>query len=142
MRQEPGTVLLIEVDDHLRVGPCLEAVPPGLEQSSQFDEVVYLAVQDNPHGAVLIGDGLPAGIEIDDGKAPTRQADRPGHIRPRVVWPAVRKSTAHLRDEIRVDRPPIQVELACDAAHGSVGKRRRTSRLTAEGPLVKRLNPR
>src|SRR5439155_13779954 len=74
VRQEPGTVLLIEVDDHLRVGPCLEAVPPGLEQSSQFDEVVYLAVQDNPHGAVLIGDGLPAGIEIDDGKAPTRQA--------------------------------------------------------------------
>ena len=64
--EEPGALLLIEVHDHFRVGPRPKAVPPALELGAQFDEVVDLAVQDNPYRAVFIGNGLPARIEIDD----------------------------------------------------------------------------
>ena len=87
--EEPGALLLVEVHDHLCVRPRPKAVPPALELGAQFDEVVDLAVQDNPYRAVFIRDGLLAGREIDDRQTPARQADRPGHVMPRVVRPAV-----------------------------------------------------
>src|SRR5207247_8833884 len=81
--EEPGALLLIEVHDHLCVRPRPKAVPPALELGAQFDEVVELAVQDNPYRAVFIDDGLPAGREIDERQTPARQAHRPGHVMPR-----------------------------------------------------------
>ncbi len=47
-------LLLVEVDDDFRVGVGAELVPLRDERRAQFLEIVNLAVEDDPDGAVLV----------------------------------------------------------------------------------------
>ena len=63
------------MDDHLGVAVRAEAVPARLELGADVGEVVDLAVEDDPDRAVLVGERLIAGREIDDAQAAMPEAD-------------------------------------------------------------------
>ena len=65
----PRPVFLVQVHDRLGVARRPEPVTAGLEVGPQLGEVVDLAVEDQPHRAVLVGDRLVAGGEVDDAEA-------------------------------------------------------------------------
>ena len=73
---EALAVLLVEVDEHLGVAARREAVPGALELVPQLAVVVDLAVLDDGDPAVLVGDRLVAGREVDDREPPGREPDR------------------------------------------------------------------
>src|SRR5262249_32227107 len=64
-----GTFLFVEVNQRLRVGRGVELVAARDQIGAQFLVLVDLAVEDDPDAAIFIGDGLVAGIEVDDGEA-------------------------------------------------------------------------
>src|SRR4029450_11801246 len=55
-------VLLVEVDEHLGVRLCPEAMSGALEAGSELAVVVDLPVLDDVDSAVLVGDRLGAGL--------------------------------------------------------------------------------
>ncbi len=64
--QALGPELLVQVEDDLAVGPRAEPVSPALQLAADALEIVELSVHDDLDGAVLVGDGLIPGGEIDD----------------------------------------------------------------------------
>ena len=70
-----GPVLLVEVDDDLGVGFRREDVPLLLERGAQLHVVEDLAVEDDPDAPVLVGDRLPAALEVDDAQPRVGEAD-------------------------------------------------------------------
>ena len=69
------TVLLIQMQNHLGIGPGPELMPPGLESGAEFDVIEHLAIEDDPQGFVLVGDRLLTRAEIDDAQARVAQGD-------------------------------------------------------------------
>ena len=67
--------LLVEVDDRLGVAVGRKTWPRALEVAPQLAVVVDLAVEDDPDGAVLVGDRLMAAFEVDDAEPAHRQAN-------------------------------------------------------------------
>ena len=63
---EVEAVLLVEVDDDLGVGAGVKAVAMRFKFAAQLGIIVDLAVEDRPHGAVLVVNGLLARVEIND----------------------------------------------------------------------------
>src|SRR5207245_2637195 len=64
--QAAGAVVLVEVQGDLAVGSRAEAVAPPLQVAAESLEVVELAVDGDPPRAVLAGDRLVAGGQVDD----------------------------------------------------------------------------
>jgi hypothetical protein len=64
--QEMLAVFPVGVQDHLAVGMGEKAVPPGLQQGAQLDEVIDLAVGDQGEAAVGGLQGLMPAGQIDD----------------------------------------------------------------------------
>ena len=90
--------LLVQVNDDLRVRAGSEAVPPRLQVPAQLGEVVDLAVDHRPDGAVLVGHGLvPAGRQVDDGQAPVPQHHRPVVVIPSASGPRWARAAAIAR---------------------------------------------
>ena len=85
-------LLLVEVENRLRVGDGPVAVAPGLQGPPEIPVVVDFAVERDPERLVLVGHGLaPRGGEIHDGE------------------PAVPEAGATIRrnPDTRVVRPPM-----------------------------------
>lgn len=59
-------LLLIQVDNDLGIAPRGEDVAARLQLSAQLPVVVDLTVEDDPAGAVLVGERLMAGLDVDD----------------------------------------------------------------------------
>ena len=87
---EVGPVLLVRVDDDLRVRRRPEPVALALELRAQVRVVVDLAVVDGPDRAVLVGNRLASVAESDDAEAPVPEPHGPVHVEPVVVRPPVR----------------------------------------------------
>ncbi len=66
---------LVSVDDDLGVGMRPEAMPAALELGPQRREVVDLAVEDDQHRAVLVGERLLTSGDIDDAQAAVGEPD-------------------------------------------------------------------
>src|SRR4029079_14510121 len=77
--------------------------------------VVDLAVEDDPGAAVLVGHGLMAAGEVDDGQAPHGEAGLPQQHGAVVVRAAVNEGGAHPLQDRRIG--PEEVPLAADSAH-------------------------
>ena len=88
-RKRLGAPRLVGVDDDLGVAAGAEAVAERLELGAQLDVVEDLAVEDDPQRAVLVGQRLLAGRQVDDGQAGVRQAGALVAIGPELVRPAV-----------------------------------------------------
>ena len=72
MREQPGTFVLVEVDQDLGVAGRPEVMPAGFEAAAEGGEVVNFAVEDGPDRPVLVRERLVAAGEVDD-----RQATEP-----------------------------------------------------------------
>ncbi len=68
-------MLLVEVDEHLRVAVSREGVTGPLEVVPELAVVVELAVLDDLDAAVLVADWLVAGLEVDDRETARGEAD-------------------------------------------------------------------
>ncbi len=68
-------VLLVQVDDDLRVSAGPKAVTPGLQSWPMRGVVVDLAVVDEPDRAVLVGHRLIARGQVDNAQAAKAKAD-------------------------------------------------------------------
>ena len=101
--REALAVLLVEVDEHLRVSVRREPVPCALEVVAQLAVVVDLAVLDDGDPPVLVRDRLVAGGEVDDREAPRREPDGPVDVRAVGVRPALNERCAHRSEPAGVD---------------------------------------
>src|SRR5207248_9028448 len=87
----------------------------------QRGEVVDLAVEDGPDGAVLVGEGLVSADKVDDRQPPEPERGVVVAIDPRVVRPPVRDPGRHRREVPLGQRPGgVGPGLARDPAHGPV----------------------
>ena len=69
MGQALRSVVLVQVNEDLRVGPCTETMPLLLEARAMSLEPVELAVHDNDDAAVFVRNRLSTGVQVYDAKA-------------------------------------------------------------------------
>ena len=105
-RREPGSPLLVRVDEHLGVRPRREAMAGARELAGQLAVVVDLAVLDDRRGAVLVRDRLIARLEVDDREPPRREARSAVHEHALGVRPAVHERRPTWRRADRGRRGP------------------------------------
>src|SRR5208282_849060 len=110
--------LFIEMDDHLCVRLRLEGVALRSQELPQFLVVINLSIKDNPNCTVFVGEGLVAGVEVDDREPTKAQADRPRHVVSLVVGTAMIDCVCHRLQKSRRDaRVAIKIKLSADATH-------------------------
>ena len=107
--------LLVEVQHDLGVGAGAEAVALGLQLGHQLPVVVDLAVADDPLGAVLVADRLPAALEVDDREPAMAQHPAIAAMRGTVVGSPVAQRVQHAADHGRIG--PAPTHHTRDAAH-------------------------
>mgnify|MGYP006179777865 CR=1 FL=1 len=99
---EPVPVPVIQVNDHLGVGPGMETVAQRLEGVAQLDVVEDFPVEHRPRGLALVVDRLRPSLQVDDGEARMRQRDPRFGVEPVPVRPAMGQRMDHaLQDRIR-----------------------------------------
>ena len=111
-------VLLVEVHDHLRVALGREAVAGPLEPVAQLAVVVDLAVEDDHDRAVLVGDRLVAGREVDHAQALDAEPGAVGREDAPLVGAAMLEARAHLLEQRPADPASVVARLSDDPAHG------------------------
>src|SRR5262249_21253968 len=128
------TVLLVSVDDHLCVTARGEPVAARLEVGTQALEVVYLAVERHPDGAVLVGHRLPPTRQVDDAEPAVAKGYVTVEVDPLVVGAAVCEAGADPLQHRAIHRARPQVQDTGDPAHRSPGfKSGRVSLWTGPG---------
>ena len=92
--------------------------PQRLQFRAQLDVIEDLAVEDDPEGAILVGDGLLAAAQIDDAEAGVAQADRAIQIDAELVRPAMADHGQHPAQVGLINGFPAGcIQFADDAAH-------------------------
>ena len=89
-------VILVEMDDRLRVAVRRESVPRSLEGLSEFLEIVDLPVEDHPDVALLVGNRLRPRLQVDHCQPSHGQPYPVAHMEPVFVGSTVNDDTAHL----------------------------------------------
>ena len=115
-------VLFVLMDDRFGVAPRSIAVPLRLEARPQRRVVVDLAVEGDPHAAVLVGHRLLAGrADVDDGETPVREADGAVDEQTGAVGTAMAQHIAHPAEAIDLNGlTRVEVNDAGKATHNSV----------------------
>src|SRR5712692_8280144 len=116
---EVGTLVFVEVNDHLTVRLRLEPVTAANELLAKFLVVVDLAVEDQRNVAGLAGKRLVACLEVNDAQA----ADGEGQVRrfkfPVAVGATMLETRRHPVDALAMrHRLERQVDDSANAAHG------------------------
>ena len=93
--EQVWAVLLIAVEQHLRVRLGGELVALLEQLLPQGAVVVDLPVEHEDLGAVLVQNGLAPALQVDDGESPEAQADLPVGIVVRVVRSPVADGVGH-----------------------------------------------
>src|SRR6185436_16694958 len=88
-----------------------------LELFADFFVVVDLAVENDPGSAVLIGNRLLAGLEVDDRKAAHRHPDMVANVEAVLIRPAMADGIIHPLEQRPVHRLPITTNHSCYATH-------------------------
>src|SRR5579884_1451585 len=91
----PRAVLLVEVDDDLRIAGGREAVAPREQVPPQLPVVEDLAVVHDPDRPVLVGDRLVAACEVDDAQPAAAQPRGAAQVQARCVGAPVRERLGH-----------------------------------------------
>jgi hypothetical protein len=96
--------LLVEMNDHLGVGPRGESMAVGLKVGPESLEVVDLAVQNDGDGLVLVVDRLSTGDEVDDAEPAMAEgaATVRGHVEARSVRAAMGDRVGHRAERYQV----------------------------------------
>jgi hypothetical protein len=115
-RCEALALLLVQVDQHLRVRARREAMARPLELGAKLPVVVDLPVLDDVDGSVLVRERLIACLEVDDGEPARGQRDGSVDVRPVRIGAAVDERGAHGREASGVDGAGC-VGNAADPAH-------------------------
>ena len=118
---EPGQavfpVLLVGVEDDLRVARRGEAVPLALQLGAELLEVIDLPVEGDPDGAVLVAHRLVAAGEVDDAQPPLPEGHAAVGVRAPLVRAPVHEPGAEPLHLGPPHAPALQVEDARDPAH-------------------------
>ena len=94
--QDPGAVLCIAVQQHLRVGICQEGVSLDLQILAKLTVIVDLTVKGDDPASVRCRHGLIAALKVDDRQTPESHRDPAVDILPRSVWSAVDDPVHHI----------------------------------------------
>ena len=108
--------LLVQVNQSFGVAGGAELVPARHQIGAQFLVAVDLAVEDDPHRAILIGDGLVAGGKIDDTQPAHAEAAPAIHMHAFIVRTAMANLVAHGLYQRRLGRL-IETHKTGDSAH-------------------------
>jgi hypothetical protein len=114
---EVEPLLLVEVDERLRVAMRSELVTALDEILPQLEIVEDLAVEGHPNGAVLVTERLLTGTQVDDGQPAMSQADARLEMEALFIGPTMRQGSRHALDGIFVYRPSIPMPEPGYAAH-------------------------
>ncbi len=117
---EPGAVLLVEVDDHLGVAAGGEPVTGRLEPLTQLEVVVDLAVEDHDRVPVLAEDRLVARGQVDHAEALDPEPDALAGVHSTGVRPPMLDRPAHGLDGGGGHGGAVAASLTSDAAHCGV----------------------
>ena len=96
-------MLLVEVQDDLRVGTGPEAVSGLLEAGAVLFVIVDLTVVGDPDRPVLIGHWLGTAIKIDDAEAPVGQSHLVGEVKTFSIRAPVAHGVGHPLQGITLD---------------------------------------
>ena len=107
-RTHSGALLLVEVRDHLGVALGREAVAARAQLVAQLAEVVDLAVEHDDDRAVLVGDRLIAGDEVDDSQPLDAETDAVVEKHAPRVRPAMLERGAHPLQQLPIHRPCLR----------------------------------
>src|SRR5205823_123574 len=107
---QPVALLLVEVDEDLRVAVRAEVMAPGLEAGAEFLEVVDLAVEDDLDGAVLVAQRLGPPFQVDDRQSAVDEADAGLLPEPLAVGTAVGDGGSHGLEHTGGDRTGLVPE--------------------------------
>ena len=143
---EPRPILLVQVDERLRITARRELVPITQQAILQRAIVVDLAVEDDVDGPFLVSDRLVAAAHVDDAESTHAERHATVHVVARVIGTAMADRIAHpLQDGARgiiarraADKsgyPAHQRTVPTRKANalGAAGARRRTIRATPAG---------
>src|SRR2546428_6701167 len=117
MSDEIRSILLIQMDDHLRIGMRLERVAAADHLLSQCLEVVDLAVEDHPDGAVFVRQRLMTGVQINDAEPPHAQSDVVADKEAAVIRSPMRDGRAHALHFFSADRAASEAQNSRNATH-------------------------
>ena len=70
-----GSIVLVQMDDHLRIRPRGEPMSARQQPLSQQLEVINLAIEDHPHRAIFIRQWLMTVVQVDDAQAAHPESD-------------------------------------------------------------------
>ncbi len=114
-------LLFVQVNQRLGIAGGAELMPARHEIGAQFLVAVNLAVEDDPHRTVLIGDRLMAGGEIDDAEAAHADPAPAIHVNAFVVRTAMANLVAHRLYQRRLSGL-IETHKTGDSAHRRPGR--------------------
>ena len=123
----------VGVNDHFGIRPCSKAVPLPDQLFVQLDIVVDFPVEANGQRAILVVDGLPAALEVDDREAPHPHEEAMRLILERAftVRPAMGQAVTHPGQEPFLDKTGETK----DSAHS------KAMRLRSERAPVNQIDP-
>ena len=87
------------------------------EIGAQLEVIVNLAIADDVNASVLVGNRLPAAIEIDNAEPAHGQADAGFDEETVLIRSAVTKRVRHFAQESRAVGPIFRADVTGDAAH-------------------------
>jgi hypothetical protein len=88
-------MVLVEVDKDLGVSVRPEDMAGGDEIAAQFDVVVDFPVKDDAYRLILVPNGLPAALEIDDAEATHPEPEAGSDVRAGAVRTAMSDQVEH-----------------------------------------------
>jgi hypothetical protein len=110
--------MFVAMHNDFGIAGSAEAVAVTFQFLAQFREVVNLTVEDDPDGFLRIGHRLVAAFEIDNGKPPEPEPERPIQVEAFIVGAAVDDAPGHLDDVLAGNRRLVfEVKLPADSAH-------------------------
>ena len=131
------SVAIVRVNDGFSIAIGIKGVAEFLELFAQLAIVVDLAIENDPRGAILIVNRLPAAREIDNRQPAHPQAHGPAEIEAVFVRTAMANCVAHPADQMLVNVATIVSNYACDSTHNvSLGTRERSRTLGTSSALA------
>ena len=111
--------LLVGVDNRLGVARGGESMTACREIRAECHVVVDFAVEDDPDGAALVGDGLLSRGHIDNGQTPHAEGNPVFDVDPLVIWATMSDCGAHAPHQSAIPRGHVRP--ACPAASHVAG---------------------
>src|SRR6478672_8972632 len=104
MRHKVEPVLLVGVNNDFRVASGAELMSERLQALRQLREVIDLAVEDYPNGAVFVAEWLLTSFDVDYAEATVSEGNPSCRILPQSVRPAMRNGGIHRPQPLHIQR--------------------------------------